>query len=100
VLVDFALLSGAWAAPGEAAPDAVVCAMRCVGSSVLHGGGVLTRASSMVCDVAALGFGWAGAFGLQDGDRPDGSWDETRRRWVDVENGGVVSPVWKALQLF
>jgi hypothetical protein len=38
VLVDFALLSGAWAAPGEAAPDAVVCAMRSVGSSVLHGG--------------------------------------------------------------
>jgi hypothetical protein len=48
----------------------------------------------MICGMAAVGFGWVEAFGLQDGDKYDGSWDDMKKRWVEIENGGVVSPVW------
>jgi hypothetical protein len=56
--------------------------------------------SSVICDMAAVGFGWARAFGLQDGDKPYGTWDDDRVRWIEAENGGGVTPAWMGYMMF
>ena len=56
--------------------------------------------SSVVCNVAALGHGWEKAFGLQDGDHPDGSMDDLRKSWIEIDKAGAVVPAWDAFELF
>ncbi|KAI0640097.1 hypothetical protein C8Q77DRAFT_1084610 [Trametes polyzona] len=82
MVVDFAMLSGMWAWPGEVVPSAVVCG---VGSNV--------------CRMAALGFGFDRAFGYDDGgDYSAGSVNRERRRWVDVDVDGRIEPAWVAFE--
>ncbi|KAJ6575476.1 hypothetical protein B0H19DRAFT_1128880 [Mycena capillaripes] len=80
MLVDFAVLSGAWAKKGDLIPDATVCAV-----------------SSVVCKLAAVGFGWKRSFGNID---EMGEMNKDTKRWVDVDLKGRVVPVWEAFQLF
>ncbi|CDO73428.1 hypothetical protein BN946_scf185013.g62 [Trametes cinnabarina] len=83
MIVDFAMLSGMWAWPGELLPGAVVCG---VGSNV--------------CKLAALGFGFERAFGFDDGaDHSTGAVNRERRRWVDVDVDGRIEPLWTAFEL-
>ncbi|KAI0828830.1 hypothetical protein BC628DRAFT_1169789 [Trametes gibbosa] len=82
MIVDFAMLSGMWAWPGEVLPGAVVCGM-----------------GSNVCRLAALGFGFDPAFGFDDdGDHTMGSINRERRRWVDVDVDGKIEPPWVAFE--
>ncbi|KAI0368887.1 hypothetical protein BV20DRAFT_968676 [Pilatotrama ljubarskyi] len=82
MIVDFAMLSGFWASPGDVVPAAVVCG---VGSNV--------------CKTAALGFGFDRAFGFDgDGDHSMGNVDPERRRWVDVDVDGRITPAWQAFE--
>ncbi|KAH8099442.1 hypothetical protein BXZ70DRAFT_1030725 [Cristinia sonorae] len=84
MIVDFALLSGLWAWEGEVVPGATVCTM-----------------SSSICKVAAVGLGWDRAFGFGDGeDHSMGDINDERKRWVEIDNKGTVSPEWKAFDLF
>ncbi|KAI0354634.1 hypothetical protein OH77DRAFT_1521536 [Trametes cingulata] len=82
MIVDFAMLSGMWAWPGETVPAAVVCG---VGSNV--------------CRMAALGFDFDRAFGFDDdGDYSMGEVNPERRRWVDVDVDGRITPAWQAFE--
>ncbi|KAI0778815.1 hypothetical protein BD413DRAFT_512009 [Trametes elegans] len=82
MLVDFAMLSGMWAWPGEVVPAAVVCGM-----------------GSNVCTTAALGFGFDRAFGFDDdGDYSMGAINRERRRWVDVDVDGRITPEWEPFE--
>ncbi|KAJ7204366.1 hypothetical protein GGX14DRAFT_698778 [Mycena pura] len=80
MVVDFALLSGAWAQDGDLIPDATVCAV-----------------SSVVCKMAAVGLGWKRAFGEVN---EMGEIEEATRRWVDVDSKGRIVPVWEAYQAY
>ncbi|KAJ6469606.1 hypothetical protein C8R47DRAFT_793580 [Mycena vitilis] len=80
MVVDFAVLSGAWSKEGDLIPDATICAV-----------------SSVVCKLSAVGLGWKRAFGTVD---DMGELDKLARRWVDVDLKGRVVPVWEALQAF
>ncbi|KAI0654459.1 hypothetical protein C8Q70DRAFT_1027189 [Cubamyces menziesii] len=83
MIVDFAMLSGMWAWPGEIVPGAVVCG---VGSNV--------------CKLAALGFGFERAFGFDDDvDHLMGNINREKRRWVDVDVDGRIEPAWNAFEL-
>ncbi|KAI0652532.1 hypothetical protein C8Q79DRAFT_1005717 [Trametes meyenii] len=82
MIVDFAMLSGMWAWPGDILPGAVVCGM-----------------GSNVCGMAALGFGFDRAFGFDDGeDHSMGVINRERRRWVDVDVDGRIDPAWLAFE--
>ncbi|KAH9849198.1 hypothetical protein C2E23DRAFT_840279 [Lenzites betulinus] len=82
MIVDFAMLSGMWAWPGEVLPAAVVCGI-----------------GSNVCRSAALGFGFDRAFGFDDdGDYTLGEINRERRRWVDVDVDGKIEPAWVAFE--
>jgi hypothetical protein len=59
-----------------------------------------TDYSSVICDMAAVGLGWERAFGLYDGDNSNGEWDDAKRRWIEVENAGNVSPMWMAVRKY
>ncbi|EIN14358.1 hypothetical protein PUNSTDRAFT_49178 [Punctularia strigosozonata HHB-11173 SS5] len=83
MITDFALMSGMWAWEAEIKPSAVICGI-----------------SSNVCRMAAVGFGWQGAFGLEGGDHEDGSMDNGRKRWVEIDNAGAIVPQWDAFELF
>ncbi|KAF7303126.1 hypothetical protein MKEN_01276200 [Mycena kentingensis (nom. inval.)] len=76
MVVDFALLSGAWAEDGELVPDATVCGL-----------------SSVICKLAAVALGWDRAFGNVD---DLGYLDKTNSRWVEVDNKGRIVPIWEA----
>ncbi|KAJ7724247.1 hypothetical protein B0H16DRAFT_1666062 [Mycena metata] len=80
MIVDFAVLSGAWSKPGHLIPDATVCAI-----------------SSVVCKLSAIGLGWKRAFGNID---DMGEMDKDSMRWVDVDLKGRVVPVWEGFQAF
>ncbi|KAJ7024424.1 hypothetical protein C8F04DRAFT_969001 [Mycena alexandri] len=80
MIVDFAVLSGAWSKPGHLIPDATVCAI-----------------SSVVCKLSAIGLGWKRAFGNID---DMGEMDKDSMRWVEIDLKGRVVPVWEALQAF
>ncbi|KAG7451788.1 uncharacterized protein BT62DRAFT_880988 [Guyanagaster necrorhizus] len=77
MIVDFALLSGAW---NEAGPDAVVCTV-----------------SSAVCKLSAVALGWEKAFGHLD---KYGLIDRQLMSWVDVDQKGRIIPEWAAFDLF
>ncbi|XP_006454286.1 hypothetical protein AGABI2DRAFT_197199 [Agaricus bisporus var. bisporus H97] len=80
MVVDFALLSGAWTKQGDPAPRASVCTK-----------------SSNVCKMIAVGLGWDNAFGKVD---ETGETDEDRKGWVEIEEKGTIVPVWTAFELF
>jgi len=80
MVVDFAVLSGAWAADGDLIPDGTICAV-----------------SSVVCKLSAVGLGWKRAFGNVD---EMGEVEKETRRWVDVDLKGRVVPVWEPLQAY
>ncbi|KAK0222529.1 hypothetical protein EDD85DRAFT_779310 [Armillaria nabsnona] len=77
MIVDFALLSGAWIQGG---PDAIVCTV-----------------SSVVCKLSAVAFGWEKAFGPPD---KYGFIDRQLMGWVDVDQKGRIIPEWEAFNLF
>ena len=57
--------------------------------------------SSVVCKIAALGFGFERAFGFDDGlSHVPGSINEDRKRWVEIDNRDQVIPAWDAFALF
>ncbi|KAJ7492277.1 hypothetical protein FB451DRAFT_524892 [Mycena latifolia] len=80
MVVDFAVLSGAWSKDGDLIPDGTVCAV-----------------SSVVCKLAAVGLGWEQAFGNVD---EMGYIEREAMRWVDVDTKGRVVPVWEAFQAY
>ncbi|KAG5654158.1 hypothetical protein H0H81_006870 [Sphagnurus paluster] len=80
MIVDFALLSGAWANEDDALPQATVCTI-----------------SSNVCKMAAVGLGWERAFGVVDSM---GYLDDAHKRWVEIDQKGTVVPVWQPFELF
>ncbi|KAF9486409.1 hypothetical protein BDN70DRAFT_869942 [Pholiota conissans] len=80
MLVDLALVSGLWARKDELVPDATICAL-----------------SSTVCRLSPIGLGWDRAFGKVNAM---GEIDAQSKRWVDVDEKGLVVPVWQAFQLF
>ncbi|KAK0209271.1 hypothetical protein DFS33DRAFT_1380760 [Desarmillaria ectypa] len=77
MIVDFALLSGAWSRGG---PDAIVCTI-----------------SSAVCKLSAVALGWEKAFGHLDNY---GLIDRQLMGWVDVDQKGRIIPEWAAFDLF
>ncbi|KAK0234255.1 hypothetical protein IW262DRAFT_141845 [Armillaria fumosa] len=77
MVVDFALLSGAWIQGG---PDAIVCTV-----------------SSVVCKLSAVALGWEKAFGPPD---KYGFIDRQLMGWVDVDQKGRIVPEWEAFNLF
>ncbi|KAJ7897235.1 hypothetical protein B0H14DRAFT_397637 [Mycena olivaceomarginata] len=80
MIVDFAVLSGAWAKDGDLIPDGTICAV-----------------SSVVCDLSAVGLGWTRAFGTVDAM---GEIEKDTRRWVDVDLKGRVVPVWEPFKVY
>jgi len=80
MIVDFALLSGAWANDGDLIPDGTVCAV-----------------SSVVCKLSAVALGWKRSFGVVD---KMGEIEQEARRWMDVDLKGRVVPVWEPVQLY
>jgi len=80
MIIDFAMVSGMWAWDGEIIPDATVCTI-----------------TSNVCKMAAVGLGWDRAFGQVDSM---GYIDENHKRWIEIDQKGVIVPVWQAFELF
>ncbi|KAG6820673.1 hypothetical protein H0H93_013524 [Arthromyces matolae] len=80
MIVDFALLSGLWAKEGDSLPTAVVCTF-----------------SSNVCKLAAVGLGWSSSFGKVDAM---GSIDNSRKRWIEIDQNGAIVPAWLPFELF
>ncbi|CAK5280659.1 unnamed protein product [Mycena citricolor] len=78
MVVDFALLSGAWADDGQVIPDALVCTI-----------------SSVICKFAPVAMGWKRAFGNVD---EMGYVDSENKRWVEIDVKGRVVPVWDAFE--
>ncbi|KDQ63088.1 hypothetical protein JAAARDRAFT_29085 [Jaapia argillacea MUCL 33604] len=83
IIVDFALLSGAWAWDGDVIPIATVCTI-----------------SSNICKMTAVGLGWERAFGYGNGRHEDGNINESSKRWVEIDNNGAIAPIWQAFELF
>ncbi|KAF8203871.1 hypothetical protein BJ912DRAFT_1052647 [Pholiota molesta] len=80
MLVDLALVSGLWANEKDMVPDATICAL-----------------SSTVCRLTPIGLGWERAFGKVN---EMGDLDAQGKRWIDVDEKGLIVPVWQAFQLF
>lgn len=47
--------------------------------------------------MSAVAMGWASAFGTVD---ETGEMSKDRHGWVEIDNGGNVSPVWQAFEVF
>jgi hypothetical protein len=97
MVIDFALLSGAWAKQGDPAPRAGVCTKRYFLPMMNFRSVHDFSLSSNVCKMMAVGLGWDDAFGRVD---EMGDIDEDRKGWVEVEQKGTVVPVWTAFELF
>ncbi|KAJ7269376.1 hypothetical protein B0H12DRAFT_1200563 [Mycena haematopus] len=74
MIVDFALLSGAWANDGDLIPMDGLCS-----------------------EASRLGLGWKRAFGVVS---RMGEIEKDARRWMDVDLRGRVVPVWEPLQAY
>ncbi|KAH9996517.1 hypothetical protein BJV77DRAFT_1059344 [Russula vinacea] len=83
MIVDFALLSGLWAWRDDLKPGAVICGI-----------------SSNVCKMAAVALDWDLAFGYGFRDDSAGEVNQEHARWIEVDEKGVISPPWRAFQLF
>ncbi|KAJ7155900.1 hypothetical protein C8R43DRAFT_1125809 [Mycena crocata] len=80
MVVDFAILSGAWAQDGDLIPDGTVCTV-----------------SSVVCKLSAVALGWKRAFGAVN---DMGEADKDNMRWIDVDLKGRAVPVWEPFQAY
>ncbi|KII93291.1 hypothetical protein PLICRDRAFT_26569 [Plicaturopsis crispa FD-325 SS-3] len=80
MIVDFAMLSGFWAWPGDVTPVATICTI-----------------TSSVCRISAVGLGWETAFGHV---KDSGEVDEEGKGWVEIDNRDTVQPVWQPFELF
>ncbi|KAG5222355.1 Transmembrane protein [Salix suchowensis] len=80
MIVDFALVSGMWAADDGFAPEATICGI-----------------SSSVCRLSAVALGWDRAFG-ELGSM--GDIDETGKRWVEIDEHGTIVPSLSLTMLF
>lgn len=47
--------------------------------------------------MAAVGLGWDRAFGQVDSM---GDIDEKHKRWIEIDQKGIVVPLWQAFELF
>jgi len=84
MVVDLAMLSGFWAWESDVVPGATICTL-----------------SSNVCRLSAIGLGWDRAFGFGDGDDPANVYiNDARKRWIDLDNRGTVTPSWTAFEVF
>ncbi|KAA1471440.1 hypothetical protein DENSPDRAFT_837431 [Dentipellis sp. KUC8613] len=83
MIVDFALLSGLWAWDNDPVPAGMICGM-----------------ASSVCRLSAVGLGWDRAFGFGFKKHDEGDIDEEHKRWIEVDEAGVVDPVWQAFEMF
>ncbi|GJE89491.1 hypothetical protein PsYK624_055920 [Phanerochaete sordida] len=84
MVVDLAMLSGMWAWEGDVVPGATICTL-----------------SSNVCRLSAVGLGWERAFGFgHDDDPSDGSINDAKKRWIDLDNRGTVAPSWTSFEVF
>ncbi|THH18995.1 hypothetical protein EW146_g2084 [Bondarzewia mesenterica] len=83
MIVDFAMVSGLWGWEDDVVPGAVVCGM-----------------ASSVCRLSAVGYGWDRAFGHGFVDHVEGDIDEEHNRWVEIDEKGVVEPVWQPFEVF
>ena len=105
MVVDLAMLTGLWAWEGDVVPGATICTLRSV-IWVMHSTRILItihipRNSSNICRVSAIGLGWERAFGYDDGENhDDGNINDERKRWIDLDNRGIVSPMWQAFEVF
>ncbi|KAJ3570634.1 hypothetical protein NP233_g4277 [Leucocoprinus birnbaumii] len=98
MIVDFALLSGAWSSEGEPAPRAGICTIRYTPFEIHQPPLIIILfSSSNVCKMLAVGLGWDNAFGSVD---ELGSLDKDHEGWVELEEKGTVVPIWKAFELF
>ncbi|GJJ13143.1 hypothetical protein Clacol_007394 [Clathrus columnatus] len=84
VIVDFALMSGAWrtiSASDDGSefvlPQVCVCTL-----------------PSNLCKLAVDGLGWDYAFDWQNNDVG------SHPRWVEIDNGGSVVPIWTPFEIF
>lgn len=106
-LVDFAMLGGAWVWDDESRPLASVCTLRFVWMSLLLPPRVTdfrsVFPSSNYCKLAAVTLGWDRAFGFghdaETGQVQNGI-DNTRKRWVELDNKGTIAPMWRAFDMF
>ncbi|TFY67983.1 hypothetical protein EVG20_g3728 [Dentipellis fragilis] len=83
MIVDFALLSGLWAWNNDPVPAGMICGM-----------------ASSVCRLSAVGLGWDRAFGFGFKKHDEGDIDEEHKRWIEIDEAGVVDPVWQAFEMF
>ena len=100
VIVDFALVSGFWVEhEDDLVPTATVCMLRydCPLIQSLITLLICSRYSSNICKLSALGLGWERGFGQVDAM---GKVDDDHKRWVEVDQKGLVVPVWAPFELF
>lgn len=97
MIVDFALLSGAWAGKRDPIPEAVVCTFRCVFILCYFARLNPEYSSSAVCKLAAVVLGWDRAFGEVN---RIGRTDTNAMRWIEIDLKGSVIPVWEPYELF
>jgi hypothetical protein len=97
MIVDFALLAGMWSWKGDPVPRVGVCTIRYAQRISYFFSCFDCIPSSNVCRMMAVGLGWANAFGNVD---ETGEIDEDLKGWVEIENKGIVVPVWTAFELF
>ncbi|KAI0783109.1 hypothetical protein C8Q75DRAFT_784903 [Abortiporus biennis] len=84
MIVDFAMMSGLWSWEGDVVPGTTVCTL-----------------SSNACKLAAVGLGFDRAFGFGDGtDHKMGEINNEKKRWVEIDNRGLVTPEWTAFEIF
>lgn len=51
--------------------------------------------------MAAVGLGWNRAMGFEEGAEDEmGNPNKDKRRWVEIDNAGAVSPQWDGYEPF
>lgn len=56
--------------------------------------------SSNICKLSAVALGWDRAFGFDANDAQQMDIDNSRKRWVDVDDAGKIAPSWRAFDMF
>ncbi|OCB87077.1 hypothetical protein A7U60_g5812 [Sanghuangporus baumii] len=91
-VVDLALVSGLWSWDDQTIQTGQKARLE----------GVVCTISSNFCKLSAVGLGWERAFGFLpgDSDKQAMAMDDNRKRWVELDLKGAVTPVWRAFELF
>ena len=66
----------------------------------VRSGILICALSSNVCKISAIGLGWERAFGFNGGEPKDGAINDEKKRWIELDNKGIVSPEWSAFEVF